>query len=365
MADELILKIEKQFPTGASVEADLRLVQHPPSVTILFGPSGAGKTTILRCLAGLEQPERGFIRHGDEIWYEADRAVFLPPQRRRVGYLSQDYALFPHRTVRGNLEFGLNHRSAEQRAQRVRYLTHLFQLSGLESRYPRQLSGGQSQRVALARALAPAPRLLLLDEPLAALDDPTRGRLRNDLRRLLTEVRVPAIVVTHDRVEAIVLGDQMAVLAGGRVQQVGPVQEVFSHPANDVVARSVGVETVLPGKIVAVHDGLLTVEVGRVSVAAVDPGDLTGSEVHVCLRAEDVILERSARGQDSARNHLAGRITAIIPEGALVRVMIDCGFPIVALVTRQSRENLQLSEGDLFTAVVKATAVHLVPRTVS
>jgi molybdate transport system ATP-binding protein len=362
MADELILKIEKRFPSGAMVEADLHLPQNPPSVTVLFGPSGSGKTTLLRCVAGLERPDRGIICRGDDVWYDASRGISLSPQRRRIGYLSQEYALFPHLTVKQNLEYGLNHRGREQRAQRVGTLMDLFQLSGLENRRPRQLSGGQLQRVALARALAPEPRLLLLDEPLSALDDPTRSHLRSELRRLLAEVRIPAVVVTHDRVEAIALGDHMAVLVAGRIQQNGPVQEVFSYPANDTVARSVGVETVLPGKIVAARDELLTVEVGRIRIMAVDPGDLTRPEVHLCVRAEDVILEKSASGQDSARNHLTGHITAIIPEGALVRVTMDCGVPIIALVTRQSREELHLREGDLFTAVIKATAVHLVPR---
>jgi molybdate transport system ATP-binding protein len=365
MADQLILQIRKSFPSGVTVEADLELPQIPPSVTVLFGPSGSGKTTLLRCLAGLEQPDQGTIRYGKEVWHDSDRGVTLPPRQRRIGYLFQEYALFPHLTVKQNLEYGLVQRSREQRAQRVVDLVGLFQLEGLEGRYPRQLSGGQSQRVALARVLAPEPRLLLLDEPLSALDDPTRGQLRSELRRLLAEVRIPAIVVTHDRVEAIALGDHMAVLAGGRVQQIGPVQEVFSRPANDVVARSVGVETVLPGNIVAAQDGLLTVEVGRISVTAVDPGDLRDSAVHVCVRAEDVTLEKNAEGQDSARNHLTGRITTIVPEGALVRVMMDCGIPIVALVTRRSREELHLNEGDLITAAIKATAVHLVSRTAS
>ncbi|HVN80025.1 MAG TPA: ABC transporter ATP-binding protein [Terriglobia bacterium] len=362
MADDLTLKIEKRFPSGATVEAELELPQSPPSVTVLFGPSGSGKTTILRCLAGLERPDRGIICHDKEVWYDGGRGISLSPQRRRIGYLFQEYALFPHLTVKRNLEYGLSQRSKEQRAQHVGHLIGLFQLSGLESRYPRQLSGGQIQRVALARTLAPEPQLLLLDEPLSALDDATRSRLRSELRRQLTEVRVPTIVVTHDRVEAIALGDRMAVLVAGRIQQTGPIQEVFSYPANEVVARSVGVETVLPGRIVAASNALVTVEVGPVRLTAVDPGDLPSPEVHVCIRAEDVILETRAGGQDSARNHLSGRITSVLPEGVLTRVAMDCGVPIMALVTRQSGEDLHLRQGDRVAAVIKATSIHLVSR---
>ena len=270
---------------------------------------------------------------------------------------------FPIRRFKGNLEYGLSDCSREQRAERVGHFINLFQLSGLESRYPRQLSGGQLQRVALARTLAPQPQLLLLDEPLSALDDPTRSRLRSELRRLLTQVAIPTVLVTHDRVEAIALGDRLVVMVDGRIQQTGPVREVFSYPANHAVAQSVGTETLVPGEISDAKDGLLIVQAGQVQITSVDPGDLDGREVYLCIRAEDVILERGPTSRDSARNHLSGRITSIIFEGVLVKVMLDCGIPLSALVTRQSCEELNLKEGDTVTAVVKATAIHLVPRT--
>jgi len=362
MADELILRVTKSFPSGVTVEADLCVLQSPPSVTVLFGPSGSGKTTLLRCLAGLERPDRGIIRFGNELWYDSNRGISLSPQERHIGYLFQEYALFPHLTVRQNLEYGLNHRSREQRAQRVLTLMDLLQLGDLEGRYPRQLSGGQMQRVALARALAPEPQLLLLDEPLSALDDPTRARLRGELRRLLTQIRVATVLVTHDRSEAIALGDQLAVVAGGRIQQVGPVEEVFRYPANHHVAQSVGVETVLPGKVTETGFGLLKVQAGRVQLTAADPGDIEGSDVYLCIRAEEVILEKGAASKDSARNHLHGRVISLTPEGVLVRVTVDCGAPIIALVTRQSALELNLSEGEMLTVVIKATAVHLIPR---
>ena len=219
------------------------------------------------------------------------------------------------------------------------------------------------QKVALARTLAPRPRLLLLDEPLSALDDPTRSRLRSELRRLLIQVGIPTLLVTHDRVEAIALGDRLVVMVDGRIQQTGPVREVFSFPANHAVAQSVGTETLVPGEITEARNGLLTVQAGQVQITSVDPGDLGGREVYLCIRAEDVIVERGPTSRDSARNHLPGRITSIIFEGVLVKVMLDCGIPLCALVTRQSCEELNLKDGDNVTAIVKATAIHLVPRT--
>ncbi len=363
MAHELSFQFEKRFSEGVVIQADLHLSKQGPLVTVLFGPSGSGKTTILRCLAGLERPERGIIRHGDDTWYDASRGISLSPQERHIGHLFQDYALFPHLSVKRNLEYGLHHYGPEERKQRASALIDLFQLSGLENRYPKQLSGGQRQRVALARAVAPQPRLLLLDEPLSALDDPTRSRLRSELRSVLTSVGIRTLLVTHDRIEAIALGDQLAVVVDGRIQQVGPVQEVFHYPANHAVAQSVGVETVLPCVVVAEGDGLLTLQAGPIKLWAVDPGDVESSELYLCVRADEVMLERGGARRDSARNHLLGRINAMTPEGALVRVMLDCGVPLVSLVTRQACEELNLTEGESVTAVIKATSVHLVSRT--
>ena len=364
MAHELIFQIEKRFAGGAGIDAALHLTDtRLSSVTVLFGPSGSGKTTILRCLAGLERPEQGTIRCDSEVWFDSGAGRSLSPQQRRVGYLFQEYALFPHLDVRRNLEYGLSHHSRNRRQKRVDSMVDLFNLDGLENRFPRELSGGQLQRVALARAVAQEPRLLLLDEPLSALDDPTRSRLRIELRQLLIKVGVPTLLVTHDRTEAIVLGDRLAVVVEGRIQQTGSVQEVFTYPANHWVAHSVGVETVLPGEIVGTSDGLLTVMAKNVRLFAVDSGDAEGPEIYICIRAEEVILTKGAFTKDSARNHLAGQITSITPEGPLIRVVIDCGIPLVALVTRQAREELGLNEGATVTAVVKATSVHLVPRT--
>ena len=355
MADELSVDIRKRYQGGPEITAQMSLPLDQPSVTVLFGPSGAGKTTVLRSMAGLEQPDAGTIRCGAEVWYDGSRGFQLAPQKRHVGYLSQDYAVFPHLTVKANVAYGLRHWSADGLLAR-------FGLTELADRHPRQLSGGELQRVALARALARHPRLLLLDEPLSALDAPTRLRLRGDLRELLTGVRIPAIVVTHDRTEALALGDSIAIMIGGRLRQAGAVDRVFECPADAAVAEAVGVETICPARVVSRSGGLMTVEIGPARLVAVDTAD-AHPEVFACIRAESVTLERNVSGNPtSARNHLPGRIVSVAAEGPLARVVLDCGFRLTAIVTRQSEEEMGLREGEQVTAVVKATSIRVVPR---
>jgi molybdate transport system ATP-binding protein len=360
----LTLELERRFPGGPAIRAQLDLDLEGAPVTVLFGPSGAGKTTLLRCIAGLDRPDAGAIRFAGQAWFDAAGRVFVPPQRRNVGLLFQDHALFPHLSVAENVAYGLGRAGRAEREARVLAVAALLGIQDLLGRRPRQLSGGQRQRVALARALAPRPQLLLLDEPLSALDAPSRAALQAELRATLKASGVPSVVVTHDRVEALALGDRMAVLAEGSIRQVGSVHQVFSAPADLVVARAVGAETVLPARLLERADGLVTLEVGRSRLVAVDPGRIEG-QVYACVRAEDVLIEPAQGSASSARNHLAGRVTSLAHEGALVRVALDCGFPLVALVTRQAAEQLALAPGAAVAAQIKATALRLVPRGVS
>ncbi len=360
MAGALVASFARRFAGAAGIEADLRCDAGPDRVVVLFGPSGSGKTTVLRCLAGLDRPDRGFIRFDEQTWFDADAGVHLPPQARHLAYVSQDYGLFPHLTVEDNVAFGLTGSAAGRRA-RAAELVDRLRLRGLERRLPSQLSGGERQRVALARALARRPRLVLLDEPLAALDEPLRDGLRRELRQLLASIDVPSVIVSHDRLDALVLGDRLAVLAEGRIRQSGPVHEVFSRPADVAVAATVGVETVTPGRVVSAAGGLLIVRVGAATVAASGP-ERIGPDVFVCIRAENVILERAPARAMSARNQLAGRVLSVQPEGALVRVGLECGFALSALVSRPAFDDLRLAPGVEVTAVVKATAIHLIDR---
>jgi len=356
----LAFDLERRYLRGPTVRAALEVPLGGPPVTVLFGPSGSGKSTVLRCLAGLDEPEWGFIRFGEEAWF-GPGARPIPPQRRGVGFLFQEYALFPHLTVAENIGYGLARAAAQERVARVDELASMLQLSALLARRPDRLSGGQRQRVALARALAPRPRLLLLDEPLSAVDAPTRVELRGELRALLERARIPSIVVTHDRVEALALGDRLAVLAEGGVRQVGPVHEVFSAPADLVVARVVGTENVAPARLVERREGLVLVDVDGTRLWAVEPDRLDG-EAYACIRAEDIVLEPAPTAATSARNELLATVRAVAEEGPLVRVTLDCGFRLVALVTRASAARLALAPGSRVAALVKAPAIRIVPR---
>jgi len=364
MDEPLILQFSKSFRGGPTVAVDLRLPLEPPGVTVFFGPSGSGKTTLLRVLAGLETPEEAQIRFGAEPWDDTVRGLRLPPQARHLGFLFQDYALFPHMTLARNISYGLQGLSREETERRVGELLERFQLEGLGHRYPHQLSGGQKQRAALARALAPQPRLLLLDEPLSALDAPTREAVRGDLRGWLASLHIPVLLVTHDRVEALALGDTLAVMDHGRVLQHGPVDTVFRQPANESVARIVGMETVIAGRVVSIQDGMATVAVGDARLSALS-GNLHPREraVFVCIRAEDVILLKGAsQAQASPRNRFPARVTSLLREGPMWRIGLDCGFPLSVLLTRQACEELALREGEPVVALVKAPNVHLIPR---
>jgi len=360
VAHRLVAAFVRRHTPTVSVRADLELDAGDHRVTVLFGPSGSGKTTILRCLAGLERPQEGVIRFGDEVWFDAAARIDVPPQRRRLAYVSQGYGLFPHLTVAANIQFGFDGAPRDAR-ERIDAILRTVHLEGLADRFPSQLSGGEQQRVALARALARQPQVILLDEPLTALDLPLREPMRRELRQFLRSLDVPSLVVTHDRVDALTLGDRMAVLAGGRIRQVGAVHDVFTRPIDVEVAASVGVETVVPGEIVQSANGIVTARVGESHVRAAHEAVVSQS-VYVCIRAEEVLLEASPRGDGSARNRWTGRVTAMQPEGGVIRVTLDCGFSLSALITRPACDELRLAPGSTVTAVVKATAVHLVPR---
>lgn len=356
--DTFVVQFEKRFPRGATIEAAFRLPASGFSVTTLFGPSGCGKTTVLRCLAGLERPHQGIIRGNGQTWFDSDRRICLSPQQRDIGFLFQDYALFPHLSVADNIAFGLRNRT--QARNRVAEMVRRFDLAGLENRRPNQISGGQQQRVALARVLVRQPRLLLLDEPLSALDSSLREQLRSELRRQLEDLQIPVVLVTHDRIEAIALSDQIVVMEAGRIRQCGPVDQVITRPIDLNVARIVGVETVVVGTLLRVDEGLATVQIGATTLLAVAPAGQV-STVHVCIRGEDVAIQKGSSGASSVRNQLPGRILSLVPEGPLIRVGLDCGFELTALVTRPACQELQLQVGDCVTANLKAPAIHLIP----
>jgi molybdate transport system ATP-binding protein len=354
----LIATFTVRHRSGTTIDGS---VETSGGVVVLYGPSGCGKTTVLRALAGLDRPAMGRIAFDGVPWFDAARGIDLPPQARDVGMLGQELALFPWLDVAGNVGYALRRLPAAERAKRVIEALSRFDLDSLARRMPATLSGGQQQRVALARALVRRPRLLLLDEPLSALDAPLRARLRPGLRRWLVETGLPVVLVTHDHTEALALGDGIVVMEEGKVLQTGTVAEVFSRPADARVARIVGTESILCGEVITVEAGLATVEVAGVRLTAVALAD-GGRLVHVCLRAEEVVLLRHADGALSARNRFPATVRFVVPEGPLVRVGLDAGFELTALVTRAAAEELALLPGERVLAAVKVPAVHLVPR---
>jgi molybdopterin-binding protein len=327
-------------------------------VLAVVGPNGAGKSTLLRVIGLLEGPDRGGVTF-DGTRVEGNRLKY----RRRMAVVFQEPLLLDT-SVEANVRTGLSLRGVNGREQKRRSDEWLerFGIARLAGRSARSLSGGEAQRTSLARAMVLEPEVLLLDEPFSSLDAPTREALIDDLDAVLSEQHITTVFVTHDRAEALRLGDRVAVLMGGKVRQIGSPNEVFSSPVDEEVAAFVGVENIIPGRVRSVMDGLGAVEVAGGTVETATTLD-AGAEVLVCLRPEDVVLRREADAYQSvsARNHVRATVTRVRSAGPYVRVEIDAGFPLVALVTKQSREDLSLSPGAMVLATFKATAVHLIP----
>jgi molybdate transport system ATP-binding protein len=333
---------------------DLSLAVEPGEVVALLGPNGAGKSTTLRVLAGLLPCDDGVVRLGRAVLEDTDARVRMPPERRQVGVVFQDYLLFPHLTARENVAFGLRSRGVERAEARRRADEWLGRvgLSDLAGRRPRELSGGQAQRVALARALVADPLMMLLDEPLAALDAGTRVAVRADLRRHLAAFAGPSVVVTHDALDAFVLADRLVVLESGRVVQTGTPEEVARRPVTDYVARLVGLN-LYRGHAA---DGTVTLE-----------GGMTLSGAHheygpvlVAFPPSAVVVHRR-RPEGSARNCWSGVVSAVEQHGDTVRVRLTGPLDTFADLTPLSVAELGLEPGAEVWAAVKATETSVYP----
>lgn len=332
-------------------------------VSVIFGPSGAGKTSLLDLVAGLRRAESAFIQLDGQVLTDTSRGVFVATRHRGVGYVPQDLALFPHLSVRQNLLYGSKSACEASRTISFERVVEVLEIQPMLQRGIAELSGGEKQRVALARGLLASPQLLLLDEPLASLDANLKARIIPYLARIRDEFHVPMLYVTHDRHEMLALADELVVLINGKVAQSGAVPEVFRHPANLAVAGLLTVETVQPGRIVKTADGLVTVAVGSTMLSAAEqnlPADATG--VYVCIRAEDVILLQTGEIASSARNRLAAIVQTVVREGPFMRVELDCGFPLAVLLTKQACDEMALEYGKQVVALVKAPHIHLIPR---
>lgn len=352
--------------SGAEIVRVPTLEVREREILAIMGPNGAGKSTLLRVLGLLEAPTEG------EVVFRGQKVDFRSPDlltlRRRMAVVFQEPLLLDT-TVFKNVALGLKLRGIEERVQeKVGLWLDRLGIAHLQGRPARTLSGGEAQRASLARAFVLDPDVLLLDEPFAALDPPTREALLADLKGVLSETRMTTVFVTHDRDEALALGDRVAVMMRGEILQLDAPEVVFSSPLDEEVARFVGVETILPGRVISAEEGLVVAEIDgrKVEVAGeASPGE----RVLVCVRPEDIALAPSLSlplggrvgvGDSSARNSLEGRVTKAIPLGSSFRIVLDCGVPLVALITKQSFRELDLAEGTKVIASFKATAAHLI-----
>jgi tungstate transport system ATP-binding protein len=348
--------VRLSYPGGFTLEVPA-LDVNAAEILAVIGPNGSGKSTLLRVLGLLERPETGTVSVGGR---PVDARNGLD-ERRRMATVFQE-PLLADTTVAANVALGLGFRGVRGSSaeRRVHGWLERFGVAALAARPARTLSGGEAQRVALARALVLEPDVLLLDEPFGSLDAPTRTALIGDLGAVLRQERMATVLVTHDRGEAQALADRVAVLLHGRVSQLADTSTVFQAPASEEIARFVGVETIVSGRVLVREGGVTRVRVGTRTLevsAAAEPG----APVRVAIRPEDVTLVMGylSVGGSSARNALAGAITRITATDAGVRVVVDCGFPLVATVTRRSAADLGLTEGMAITAVFKASATHL------
>jgi molybdate transport system ATP-binding protein len=355
---------------------DLGFSAEVGKTTVLLGESGAGKSTVLRLLAGLLHPERGHISLEGVIYFDSERRIAIPPQERPFGYVFQDYALFPHLSVFENVAFGLRAQHLPRQAirQRVGEALERVKLPGMEQRRSTQLSGGQQQRVAIARALALQPQLLLLDEPLAALDVQTRREVRQELRNMLANVGITTLLVTHQYLEALLFGHSILVLDSGRVIQQGSQRDLLVYPRSSYVAELVGMNF-FRGRVVRceantictiqLHNGQQPVEIMAAleehSAASNLPG--VGDEAYVIVDPRSITLYQ-ALPDSSARNVFCGEILQVLPLGTLsgndgrvrVSIMLDASAPpLTAEITEASAARMELSEGKSIYATFKAT----------
>ena len=342
-----------------SIVLRLAFEVQPGRCLALAGPSGAGKTTVLRILAGTVAPDNARVVNGGQVWVDTAARIWRAPEQRRCGYVFQDYALFPHLSAWRNVAYGLRSLGRAERRARALELLDRFGLSERADARPAVLSGGERQRVALARALAPEPDVLLLDEPLSALDARTRASAGRELSAILHSLAIPTVLVSHDFNEAALLGDEIGVIDGGEIIQRGTASALAAAPATAFVADFTGA-VVLTGTAHAGRDQLTVVDLDGGGVASTtDRG--TGRVALSVYPWEITIRHAPAHDEESAQNHLSARVLSVTTVGNRVRVGLAAGQPLVAEVTGKAAEDLQLAVGSEVVASWKATATRMVP----
>jgi molybdate transport system ATP-binding protein len=357
----LSVEFRKEFTDGGQRTFKLDVAFTVQSgLTVLFGPSGAGKTTILRSIAGLIAPDSGKITLEDRTYFDSSRRLNLAVQHRRVGFVFQDFLLFPHLTGIENVLYGMRPGKDREKRKRAEELLELVGIPYASARFPRQLSGGEQQRVALARAVASEPGIMLLDEPLSAVDPKTRSRLLQEISGLQKQLQIPFLHVTHSPADAVRAGDRVVVLDHGKVVQEGLPLEVFNSPKSVPLARAVGTENIFKGIVLSQsgEDGITVLDLGK-SQLIVTYNDLApGTPTTVGIRAEDIIVCREPATNTSARNLLKGTVKTVLPDGNQVELVVDCGIDFKVSVTRQAAYILAIQPGVTVWLLIKASACH-------
>jgi molybdate transport system ATP-binding protein len=333
-----------------------------PGVTILFGESGSGKTTLLRCVAGLTRPDEGRIAIGERQLFDSSTATNVEPSRRRVGFVFQHLALFPHLTAAKNIEYGLSQLPLPDRQERTAAIAASFRIGHLLDRRPREISGGERQRVGLARSLVTDPEILLLDEPLTALDHATQSRIIADLQQWNEARRIPILYVTHSQREVFALGERVLALQDGAIVADGTPQQVIDMPSHERVAQLTGFENILDAVVVGRRPdaGVMVTRLARTHVDLETPLiDIEpGRPTRVAVRAGDILIATEAPRGLSARNVLPGTIVTLVREGSVVRVQVDIGVGIEVHVTPTAVEALKLQAGRHVWLVIKTHSCH-------
>ena len=357
-ANAVEVNIGKRFGSAFELKATFTA---SPGFTILFGPSGAGKTTLLDCIAGLAVPDSGRITVGERVFFDGKTNVSV--MQRNVGYVFQDLALFPHLSVEKNLEYGIAGLPAAERRRRIDAVLNSFRIAELRKRKPGEISGGERQRVALARALVTDPCVLLLDEPLAALDAATKSRIIDDLRAWNQARRIPILYVTHSREEVFALGERVLVLEHGRIIAEGTPHEVMSAPRQEMVAQLAGFENIYDAAVLSAHEerGTMTCRLAGSAVELETPlvrADVD-SNLRVGIRAGDILLATLRPEGLSARNVLPGEIISLAQRDVIVVARVNCGVEMEVHLTLAARDALHLQIGKEVWLVVKTHSCHL------
>lgn len=358
--DSLTVQIRRR-QERFELQVDLAI---PPGISILFGASGAGKTTLLDCVAGLVTPDAGRIVIGDCVLFADGTSMAV--QHRKVGYVFQDLALFPHLTAEANIHYGLGRLPKAERQRKSDTILESFRISHIKARKPNEISGGERQRVALARALVTDPCVLLLDEPLAALDAATKSKIMDDLRAWNQAHRIPIVYVTHSRDEVFALGERVLIIEQGRIVAQGTPHEVMSAPRQETVAQLAGFENIFDAEITGVHEdrGTMTCRLAASKVEIETPlvRAAVGSILRVGIQAGDILLATVQPVGLSARNLIPGKITSLVQRDVIVTATVDCGVEVAVHLTLAARDSLHLQPGNLVWLVIKTHSCHLMSK---